>query len=191
MIPGRRHASEAGDGGGTPRVRVPCAAMPLVPGASLRAAHYARMADQVRTHLAAGTPPTSICAAPGQPPCSGRRALPSQLQSLMEQGLLWRASACAPREGSLVGQGPMKTPKGASPEGPEPGPEGARPDGASRGMSCLYVDQRCQTACAGCALACAGAAPVHAPARAGAAPGGPDTPPSNTGVNKTRSGQGD
>ena len=83
---------------------------------------------------------------------------------------------CATAQGIVTRMG--QDPKGLGCEAIEPGPEGMRP--ASTGFGA------CAGACGGCAAATP-AGPACA-ARAGAAAF--DTPPSNTGVNKTRSGHG-
>jgi hypothetical protein len=75
-----------------------------------------------------------------------KRTKPS-LQSLFEVGVIWRADRITPREGSVVGHGPIETAKVAQPEGPEPGPKDAP---SSYLLQCLYLAERCDRRCAGC-----------------------------------------
>lgn len=106
------------------------------------------------------------------------------LQPLLNAGLVWYADRSAPREGLLVGQGPIETSKArAQPEGQKPGAAGTRP--AVDASEDAAQKNPCARACSGCAGAAKaaagarlrdGAAAVQAP--------GLHTPPSNTGVNK-------
>lgn len=82
------------------------------------------------------------------------------LRPLFAVGVIWYADRGAPREGSLVGQGPIETPKVTQREAPEPGPQDAPSDCL---LQCLYLADRCTRDCAGCAVTTGRAAREGAP----------------------------
>lgn len=69
------------------------------------------------------------------------------LKPLIASGVVWYADRGAPREGSLVGQGPIETSPMTQREAPEPGPQDAPSDCL---LQCLYIADRCDRMCAGC-----------------------------------------